>query len=282
MSYTTNPQTYDVWICADKQVFIEPLYQWDRDVEMRLLTDLPDDYEVQLSNTPVKVDAILHIPHDVDRVSIDNSLLETGLPIFGWVVAITATGGRRVTKRFAIPVIKKPRPTEAPPSPSQQTALEQAIAALNSYVESIPKAPAIFHATVDWDNNELVPTETPDQEEILAAFQADRPCEIFLSLNDAPSPIFVGAGVPSVAKTLTLPLVTVIYRNVSSYTMIFQRTIDDTVYTLRASTDLGLHLWSYEEATIAGLAGATSSVFPDESIGFAVDRLAAYVDYQEN
>lgn len=113
------------------------LWQWDYGQVLQLPDlELPDNYQVHFSNYPIGGQAYV-VLGNAGGVSIPDTLLTSGLPVYAYVFLQSgADDGETVYKVF-IPVDPRPRPSEDPPTPAQQSALDEAIAALNAATEDI-------------------------------------------------------------------------------------------------------------------------------------------------
>ena len=113
-----------------------PAYQYDYGQILRFDgLDLPAAYEVHFSNTPTG-DA-LTVLGDETGVSVPDELLQTGKNIFAWVYLHTGEDDGETVYTAMIPVIDRAEPTGSTPTPVQQDIITQAIAALNTGVETV-------------------------------------------------------------------------------------------------------------------------------------------------
>lgn len=110
------------------------LYQWDYGVTLVIEgIELPAAYEAHFANDPGYGEVITMIG-GAEGVQIPNVLLQSGRPVYCWIYLTTATSGR--TKyQITIPVIVRPQTEDDTPTPEQQSAIDQAIAALDDAVE---------------------------------------------------------------------------------------------------------------------------------------------------
>lgn len=110
------------------------LYQWDYGQVLQFAgLDLPVAYTVHFSNQPLG-EAKTSIG-DEDGVLIPDEYLTTGLPVYAWLYLHTGDSDGETRYVAEIPVEKRAQPVDEPPTPVQQSAIDQAIAALNSAVE---------------------------------------------------------------------------------------------------------------------------------------------------
>lgn len=117
-------------------VYSEPLYQYDYGQKLVLEgVNLPASYEVHFSNFE-HGESVTQIA-DSTGVTIPDMLLTSGQKIFVWVYLHSEeTDGETVYKGI-IPVNERAKPSDTPPTPVQQSALDEAIAALNAGVEAV-------------------------------------------------------------------------------------------------------------------------------------------------
>ena len=106
------------------------LWQWDQGQILQIVgLDLPDAYQVEFSNQPVRGTAAPMIG-GVDGVEIPDVYLTTGKPVYAFVVLHAGEDDRETEYKIAIPVHARPQPTDVQPTPEQQSVIDQLIAAL--------------------------------------------------------------------------------------------------------------------------------------------------------
>lgn len=111
-----------------------PLYQYDYGITLQLIgAELPQSYEVHFSNTQ-KGNATTQIG-DENGVAIPDTYLTTGSDVYAWLYLHDGTTDGETIREILIPVIPRAKPTDQPPTPVQQSVIEEAIAALNSAVQ---------------------------------------------------------------------------------------------------------------------------------------------------
>ena len=117
-------------------VYSEPLYQYDYGQKLVLEgVNLPASYEVHFSNFE-HGESVTQIA-DSTGVTIPDMLLTSGQKIFVWVYLHNAeTDGETVYKGI-IPVNERAKPSDAPPTPVQQSIIEEAIITLNKGVSTV-------------------------------------------------------------------------------------------------------------------------------------------------
>lgn len=111
-----------------------PLYQYD--YGQRLVVygpSLPGSYEVHFSNDKTGV-AKTQIG-DSTGVSIPDEYLISGADIFAWIFVHEGNSDGETKYIIKIPVKKRARPSDDPPTPEDQSVITQAIAALSGAVE---------------------------------------------------------------------------------------------------------------------------------------------------
>ena len=116
-------------------VYACPRYQYDYGQTLKFADlDLPFAYEVHFSNTDQSGNSVTQIG-DENGVIIPDAMFLSGETIYAWVyLHSTADDGETVYKAV-IPVQKRAKPTNQEPTPVQQDAITQAIAALDAAVE---------------------------------------------------------------------------------------------------------------------------------------------------
>lgn len=138
------------------QTWTDEAYQWDYGQVLQFdgLT-LPDAYEVHFSNTPMSGETITQIGN-ADGVSIPDQFFQNGEPIFAWVYLHEGEDDGETVYMVTIPVKKRPQPSDEVPTPVEQSAIDQAIAALNIAVEKADEAITHYPTIIDgtwhvWD-----------------------------------------------------------------------------------------------------------------------------------
>ena len=111
-----------------------PAYQYDYG---QLLTfpdlDLPTAFECHFSNTERGTSVTQIGANNV--VTIPDTMFQTGAYIYAWVFLHTGENDGETEYMAVIPILKRARPSDDTPSPVEQSAITQAIAALNAAVE---------------------------------------------------------------------------------------------------------------------------------------------------
>ena len=110
--------------------------------------ELPSTYQVDFSNDEHRGTSIIMIGNS-DGVQIPTQLISTGKDVFAWLYHVGDNYGKTVYK-FRIPNKVRPDRTNEQPTPEQQSAVDQAIEALNDAVERVEHG--------DYDTLENKPT----------------------------------------------------------------------------------------------------------------------------
>lgn len=109
-------------------------YQYDYGQILKFTgLELPQAYEVHFANSE-KGNSVTQIG-DSDGVAIPDSMFQSGAFIYAWVFLHTGNSDGETEYKVTIPIIKRAKPTNATPTPVQQDAITEAIAALNAAVE---------------------------------------------------------------------------------------------------------------------------------------------------
>ena len=125
---------------GSKVVRTRALYQWDYGQVLQFSgLDLPDAYTVHFSNQGVGGEAKTMVG-GADGVDIPDEYLTTGQTVYAWVYLHAGDADGETVYSIIIPVVARPQPTEDEPTPVQQGAIDQAIAALNAGVEAAEEA----------------------------------------------------------------------------------------------------------------------------------------------
>lgn len=111
-----------------------PLYQFDYG-QMLLFDDLdlPEAYEVHFSNSDKRGDSTKQIG-DETGVIIPDMYFQSGEDIFAWIYLHADDDDGETEYKVKIPINKRARPTDIEPTPVQQDAITQALAALEAAV----------------------------------------------------------------------------------------------------------------------------------------------------
>lgn len=124
----------------------KPLYQYDYGQKLKFLDlNLPASYQVHFSN--YERGNAYAVVATSNEVAIPDELLQTGLNIFVWIFLHTGQSDGETEYQVTIPVIRRAAVLDEEPTVEQQSALDQAVAALNSAltesragVESVARA----------------------------------------------------------------------------------------------------------------------------------------------
>lgn len=116
----------------------DPLWRYDEGMRLQFEgVDLPAAYQVHFSNE--KDGDAIPVYGDETGAEIPYELLEDGYNVYAWVY-VTGDGYGRTKCVAQIPVMIKARPSEEEPSPVQQSALDEAINAVNEAAENLETA----------------------------------------------------------------------------------------------------------------------------------------------
>lgn len=112
------------------------VYQWDSGQILRFTgITMPAAYRVDFSNsTRGNSKSVLG---NGDSVTIPDEYFSPGQMIYAWVVFTSGATSHETEYQVTIPVSPRAKPTSAPPSPQQQSMIDQAIAALNEANETV-------------------------------------------------------------------------------------------------------------------------------------------------
>lgn len=113
----------------------QPLYQYDYGQILQISgVELPSVYEVHFANQQHGESKTMI--GGEDGVSIPDEYLLSGQDVWAWVYLHTGADDGETEYSIVIPVIARAKPTDAEPTPVQQGVIEQAIAVLNTAVET--------------------------------------------------------------------------------------------------------------------------------------------------
>ena len=114
-----------------REVTTAPLWQWDYGQILRITgLDLPQAFEVHFSNSRKSGETVTQIGSD-GQVIIPDMYLTSGADIYAFVFLHDGTDDGETEYVIKIPVRERPEPSDIEPTPEQQDAITEAIAALN-------------------------------------------------------------------------------------------------------------------------------------------------------
>ena len=152
--------------CTDQtRAWTDELWQYDHGQILKFDgLDLPDAYEVHFSNQPLTGETITQIG-TADGVTIPDQFLQSGKVVYAWVYLHTGEDDGETEYMVTIPVSKRPEPSNEVPTPVEQSAIDQAIAALNIAVEKSEEAIGHYPKIEDgtwwvWDVNDEIWVDT--------------------------------------------------------------------------------------------------------------------------
>lgn len=120
----------------EDQTFVTTTRLWQYDYGQILKIEglvLPSTFEVHFANA--KDSATVTQIGQGRQVVIPDSLLQTGNQIFAYIYLHNTVNDGETVYKITIPVVSRPEPSNEQPTPVQQDAITQAIAALNQAVE---------------------------------------------------------------------------------------------------------------------------------------------------
>lgn len=113
-----------------------PLWQYDYGQVLEINgLDLPATYQVHFCNCADT--QTITVLGNADGVLIPDNLLQTGKTVIAYIYLHTGADDGETEYKITIPVRPRPAPSDIPPTPEQQSPLDEAIAALNSAVEDV-------------------------------------------------------------------------------------------------------------------------------------------------
>ena len=125
----------------------KPVYQYDYGQLIKVhLNSLPATYKVEFSNS-TRADAVSTV-QSTDEVTIPAQFLTSGSPIYAWIVVVDESA-RTTEYTLVVPVIARARPTDAEPTPEEQSEIEQTIAALNGAVSDVQEIAESIPGTIN-------------------------------------------------------------------------------------------------------------------------------------
>lgn len=112
----------------------EPRYQYDYGQILKIEgLELPTAYEVHFSNMATGGSSITAVGGE-DGVAIPDDVLKKGSDVYAFIFLHTGEDDGETVYKIKIPVIARPSITDETPTPTQQSAIDEAIIALNSAV----------------------------------------------------------------------------------------------------------------------------------------------------
>lgn len=118
-----------------------PLYQWDYGQELVFDGfDLSSTFEVHFANE-FGGDSVTQIASD-NVVTIPDMLLTSGANVYAWIFLHTGADDGETVYYIEIPVMERAEPSDDQPTPVEQSAITQAIAALNAGVSAAEESAA--------------------------------------------------------------------------------------------------------------------------------------------
>ena len=125
---------------SGNECITEPVYQHNYGQILKIEgVPLPEVYEVHFSNQKRGGKAKTSIGN-ADGVVVPDQYLLYGAEIYAWVFLHQGPDDGETVYMITIPVIARSKPSDQPPTPVQQSVIDQAIAALNSAVAEAEEA----------------------------------------------------------------------------------------------------------------------------------------------
>lgn len=113
-----------------------PLWQYDYGQVLEINgLELPTTYQVHFCNCSDT--QTITVLGNADGVLIPDNLLQTGKTVIAYIYLHTGADDGETEYKITIPIRTRPAPSDIPPTPEQQSALDEAIAALNSAVDTV-------------------------------------------------------------------------------------------------------------------------------------------------
>lgn len=141
-----------------------PLTQHDYGQTLRFDgIDLPDTYEVYFSNDQKDGKAAVQIGN-IDGVAIPDVYLTTGEAIYAWVFLHTDRDDGETAYTIYIPVVQRSEASDTEPTPVQQDAITEAIAALQTAVGKAEEA------QTEWESMTATAETLPPESDATASY----------------------------------------------------------------------------------------------------------------
>lgn len=121
-------------------------YDYGQILEIEGIDDLPSSFEVHFANDP-RGESKTAIGSN-GRVDIYDEYLQSGRPIYAYIVLHTGADDGETRYDIYIPVTARAKPTDVEPTPVQQDVIDQTIAALNAGVAHVDEIAGDIDATV--------------------------------------------------------------------------------------------------------------------------------------
>lgn len=125
---------------ASKSVQTRRVWKIDHGMKLRIVgINLPTAYQVHFANVSDSGQAIPVVATS-DTVDIPDQYLQTGKWVYAWIYLTPEEGVGYTEYMITIPVAQRPEVSSEEPTPVQQSAIDQAIGALNDAVENVQQS----------------------------------------------------------------------------------------------------------------------------------------------
>ena len=177
-----------------REVATAPLWQWDYGQILRITgLDLPQAFEVHFSNSRKSGETVTQIGTD-GQVTIPDMYLTSGADIYAFVFLHDGLTDGETEYVIKIPVRERPEPSDIEPTPEQQDAITEAIAALNAavaqcgaYVEHYPTVIDGYWYVWDEATEQFVTTGVAATGNGIASAQLNQDYTLTLTFTDGTS-----------------------------------------------------------------------------------------------
>jgi len=125
---------------TSKSVQTQKLWKIDHGMQLQIVgIDLPASYQVHFANVSDSGQAIPVVATS-DTVDIPDQYLQTGKWVYAWIYLTPEEGVGYTKYMITIPVAQRPDVSSEEPTPVQQSAIDQAIGALNDAVDNVQQS----------------------------------------------------------------------------------------------------------------------------------------------
>lgn len=140
-----------------RDVIASGRYQYDYgQIYKPVGVELPDNFEVHFGNE--FVNESYTVLGNADGALVPDVLFTTGLNILAWIFLHDGTDDGRTVYRAYIPIARRSAVTDTPPTPEEQSAITQAIALMQEYLEQMPTKTSDLENDGDGTSGSTFPT----------------------------------------------------------------------------------------------------------------------------